>query len=219
MAVNSFNASNPPLTTKGDVYGFSTVPTRVPVGTDGQVLTADSTAATGLKWTTINGSALTLISTTTMSAVSSQTFDGVFTSTYTNYLMVAKIATSTDATDVTFRFRKSGTALTSGYYYSGFSHSSSSSTYANKWAGSGSNAVIQNQAGAIPYVTNIMATIFTPQVSTERQAVKGEWVSIDYNLGGGLWVSSQSTDSYDGFDLTPAAGTLTGTVSIYGVAK
>jgi hypothetical protein len=39
-----------PLTTKGDVYTFSTVNARLAVGTDGQVLTADSAQATGLKW-------------------------------------------------------------------------------------------------------------------------------------------------------------------------
>jgi hypothetical protein len=52
MSVNSFNASNPPLTTKGDLYGFSTVPARVAVGTNGQVLTADSTATNGVAWAT-----------------------------------------------------------------------------------------------------------------------------------------------------------------------
>ena len=41
-----------PLTTKGDVYTFSTVDARLPVGTDGQVLKADSAETTGLKWAT-----------------------------------------------------------------------------------------------------------------------------------------------------------------------
>ena len=44
------NSSTSPLTTKGDLYGYSTTNTRVPVGTDGQVLTADSTQAAGVKW-------------------------------------------------------------------------------------------------------------------------------------------------------------------------
>ena len=39
-----------PLTTKGDVLGFSTVNARVPVGGDNTVLTADSSQTLGVKW-------------------------------------------------------------------------------------------------------------------------------------------------------------------------
>ena len=40
------------ITTKGDIEGFSTVPVRIPVGTNGQRLEADSTEASGVKWVT-----------------------------------------------------------------------------------------------------------------------------------------------------------------------
>jgi len=40
----------PPVTTKGDLFGYSTTPGRFPVGTNGYVLTADSTQAFGLRW-------------------------------------------------------------------------------------------------------------------------------------------------------------------------
>jgi hypothetical protein len=39
-----------PLTTKGDLYTFGTSDTRLPVGTNGHTLVADSAEATGLKW-------------------------------------------------------------------------------------------------------------------------------------------------------------------------
>lgn len=39
-----------PLTTKGDLFGFSTVDARIPVGTNDQVLIADSAQTTGVKW-------------------------------------------------------------------------------------------------------------------------------------------------------------------------
>lgn len=46
----SGGGSSSPLTTKGDVWGYSSVDARIPVGTNGQVLTADSTQTLGVKW-------------------------------------------------------------------------------------------------------------------------------------------------------------------------
>jgi len=60
------------LTTKGDIIaatGAST-PARLGVGTNGQALIADSTAATGLKWDTPAAGGMTLISSTTLTGAS-----------------------------------------------------------------------------------------------------------------------------------------------------
>lgn len=54
-----------PVTTKGDLLTFDTVPNRLPVGSDGQVLAAASSATQGLKWVTMP---LTNRSTSTVSA-------------------------------------------------------------------------------------------------------------------------------------------------------
>lgn len=49
-------AGSSPLTTKGDLYTYSTTDARLPVGTDGYILTADSTQATGMKWAAASSS-------------------------------------------------------------------------------------------------------------------------------------------------------------------
>lgn len=47
---NGEGGNTSPLTTKGDLYTFSTDNDRLPVGVNGQILVANSAAATGLAW-------------------------------------------------------------------------------------------------------------------------------------------------------------------------
>ena len=65
------------LTTKGDLHGYSTENTRIPISTNDYVLTADSSEALGLKWAAAGGA-----------TVSSQTFNqgSAETTTSTSYV-------------------------------------------------------------------------------------------------------------------------------------
>ena len=73
------SGSASPLTTKGDVYTFSTVDARLGVGTNGQILTADSAQATGLKWSNPagGGDALTASPLSQFAATTSAQLAGV----------------------------------------------------------------------------------------------------------------------------------------------
>ena len=83
------SGASSPLTTKGDVYTFSTVDARLAVGANDTVLTADSTTATGMKWAApAAGGGMTLLSTTTLSSTSttissiSQSYKSLFVLIY-----------------------------------------------------------------------------------------------------------------------------------------
>jgi len=55
----SGSGTSSPLTTKGDLWVYDTDNTRLPIDSDGYVLTADSSEATGIKWAEISGSGST----------------------------------------------------------------------------------------------------------------------------------------------------------------
>lgn len=68
------------LTTKGDIHGYSTTNTRIPIGSDTQVLTADSGEALGLKWADAGGGggSLELLETKDVSGTSTDTLAFTF---------------------------------------------------------------------------------------------------------------------------------------------
>ena len=111
-----------PLTTKGDLWGFSTVDGRIAVGSNDQCLVADSTAAFGIKWGSCaaGGSGITSLgaqtgSTQTFSkvndtnvtlAIASASDDHKFTLGWTGTLADSRLAQITTAGKV------SGAAIT-----------------------------------------------------------------------------------------------------------
>jgi hypothetical protein len=62
-----------PLTTKGDIFTFSTVDARLGVGANGTVLTADSAETTGLKWAAAGGGKVLQVVSTTYSTEATNT--------------------------------------------------------------------------------------------------------------------------------------------------
>lgn len=63
--------STSPLTTKGDVWGYSTTDARIPVGSNDEVLIADSGQSLGVKWAKVGEAQIALADVTTDNVSSS----------------------------------------------------------------------------------------------------------------------------------------------------
>jgi len=75
---------------KGDIITATAAdtPARLAVGTNGQVLTANSATATGLEYTTISSGSMTLISTTALTGASTITISSIPTTGYKDLRLV-----------------------------------------------------------------------------------------------------------------------------------
>jgi len=206
---------------KGDLIAATAAdtPARLAVGTNGQILTADSTAATGLKWATpaTSTSGLTLITRQTFSAAGTINVNDVFSSTYDNYRIVVRNSAGTTS-GMSMRLRVSGADnSTSNYYSTVFESVSGTSTIFPRFKTNATSFLdgdIDFKSDGT-YIFDITAPNLTQETSFMGlwSCTATGWRSGNIN---GLF---NATTSFTGFSIYGASGTSTGVVTVYGYQK
>jgi hypothetical protein len=203
---------------KGDLIAATAAdtPARLAVGTNGQILTADSTAATGIKWATPAAatSALTLVKSQTIgSAVSSVTVTDAFSSTYDNYLVIVSGGAGSASSGLNLQLGSTATG-----YYSWEVYGSYSSNTVNGFGQSNTTSAGDFATTTVNGHTGV-AHVLSPNLAA-RTSFNTAFGQLDTTFYAG-WKNGfvNNTTQYTAFTLTPSTGGVTmtgGTIRVYG---
>ena len=208
-----------PLTTKGDLYTFSTSDARLAVGTNTHVLTCDSAEATGLKWAAAGGgsSALTKITAGSFSNVASVTVDSVFNSTYTKYIVYfsGKGVTGGSAMHMLMRY---GSTTQTGAYYGGGRRQDRNNSGTN-FGYSGTGYAVINQY--LETGDSSRGLINFDQVGNQGEVAQfwGNGFTSDTQSFSAFAGIASGVETYTGFLFQASTGNISGTYAVYGLAN
>jgi hypothetical protein len=203
---------------KGDLIAATAndTPARLAVGTNGQLLQADSTAATGLKWATVASGDYVKTGSATFSAQSSVSINSCFSNTYDTYIVTGYLSSSVAAT-ISGRMRASGTDTSTNYLYA-MNETYFSTSAAGVFNSTATSFLFSGAAGAAHPFVGFNFTMYKPFIASPTY-MHG-MATRDLNtltLVGAQWQNSST--SFDGFSLFPNTGTITGQLNVYGLVK
>jgi hypothetical protein len=175
--------------------------------------------ASGSGLTNSLSSGLVLLNTTSFSGVASQAVTSVFSSTYANYLVTISTNTPTADNSYYLKLRVGATDTSTAYYWAYYGVRATSTanqgTSANDTTGFYIGDHDTASSGSF-YAASI--NIFNPNVAN-KTSVHGQYSGINtsgavYILSNGGWQDSNT--QFDGFNIIPTAGNISGTVKTYG---
>jgi hypothetical protein len=206
---------------KGDLIAATAAdtPARLAVGTNGQVLTADSAEATGLKWATpASTSGFTLVAGGTFTSQTSLSVNNCFSATYDNYVMILEITAAASVT-ANYRLRASGTDSSASYYFN-LQYFNPNSTSVNAFTINNGAEFGQLAMSGSTTAINMYVTLRNPYLAkptyVSQQYSKNNPPSGDNGEGNGI---HNVSSAYDGITFFTTTNTISGSYKIYGMAN
>jgi hypothetical protein len=198
---------------KGDLIAGTGADTfsRIAVGTNGQVLTADSAEATGLKWAAAGGGGLTLLSTTNLTG--SSTTVSTISQDYIHLYFLLENARGTSDSQLSIAINGD---TTQANYQSGLIRTFSTTAQLNH----DQRAITGSGIDNVTQANQITGTIFNYTNATFHTITTAYAITADNpSFGSGMGVTGHNgTSAITSLAFSVGAGTWSaGTVKIYGV--
>lgn len=162
---------------------------------------------------------LKFITEASFSAVSSVSIDNCFSATYTHYLVVRNFLGTSVNNEVDVRLRVGGVDASAANYRRQIINVSSTTVSA------GRATTETYMLRALGYVEATSIGFGELWISNPFEAVRTTaWSDYSYDVDGSIVLEAgvyeyDATTSYDGFTVIPGAGTITGTISVFGLVK
>ena len=158
-------------------------------------------------------SGLVLLNTTSFSGVASQSFNNVFTTTYSAYKIVTNLTTTTpDPAYLLMRLRGSGTDVTTGYRHQYI--------FGNNTATGGARDFVTQWLISYVFSNRPSVTTFDVYNPAATDTTTGYIHTIENPIGNiGINLNVYGIDdllAYDGCTIYPNSGNMTGSISILG---
>lgn len=208
------------LDAKGDLISATAAdtPARLAVGTNNQVLTADSSTSTGLKWATASSGAVTKIAAASFSGVSTVDIDSVFSATYDNYLVYIKAYSSVGDADLQVQLRFAGPSTRTSSYYGSAVKWGRTGTATSFGSDNASAFTISDRlTAASAYMDYINLQFNCMNTASQFPVIMGNGFVNTGSEAIILGATNSSATAYTGFRLLPSSGTITGNYYVYGV--
>jgi hypothetical protein len=152
----------------------------------------------------------------TFSSATSLALNNVFTSTYLNYKVWINFSCSTNLT-LQMRLRNNGTDETgaTSYRYAGFRVTAGNSTAISPYS-TGNSVWSFGASVSSNYNDYIEITFKAPKASDYTKLLSDQITDENYGSRYIHFGSFLGTNSFDGFNIIPSTGNITGTMSVYG---
>jgi len=158
---------------------------------------------------------LVLLTTQTFSGVAAMSLNNIFSSTYDKYMIGISYATSASS-NLRFRFRESGSDITTGYYGAGWEYDYAGGTGVKQARNNGADGDM-GQAGTL--LSSTAWAIITSEKGpggTLATSLIGQAIGASSPINFGY---QTGTGSADGISFFPTSGNISGFVTVWGMTR